>query len=573
MDFKTFLENFDAIAEAPGGIPKLRSLILDLAMRGKLVPQNPEDDPAFELIEKVRFTKKHLINDKKIPKPKNLDSIKDSDLPYEIPQEWLWVRLGEITKLLEYGTSEKASEVRDDVPVFRMNNIQNGKLLFDNFKYVSQSIKDLPKLYLQNGDLLFNRTNSYELVGKTGLFRGESNCYTFASYLIRISLFSEYISSEFVNLVINSSYFQQTQIRPEIVQQCGQANFNGTKLQNTLIPLPPLAEQKRIVEKVDELMGLCDRYEAAKKTRDNLRQKLRGSAIASLMNAETDEELDVAWAFVRNNWHNLSQYPEDVNSLRQSALKLAFQGRLTQQFTETPSASELLKAIQEEQEEPVTKKNSRKKNTLDPLNCPGIFDVPQAWKWTYLDFVCEQIGDIDHKMPTAVTQGVPFLSAKDLKDDGTLDFSDPKYISEEDYERLSRKIKPRKGDIIYSRIGAKLGKARLVEVNTTFLISYSCCLIRPKYQFINVKYLRYFLDSKLALEQAISSTQSIGVPDLGLGAIKQYKIPYPPLGEQKRIVAKVDELMQLCDQLEASLRQSQQRAESLAASAINHLTI
>jgi type I restriction enzyme S subunit len=190
--------------------------------------------------------------------------------------------LGEISKFIEYGTSEKASDIQDDVPVFRMNNIQNGKLTFNKLKYVSASIRDLPKLYLQDGDLLFNRTNSYELVGKTGLFRGENNQYTFASYLIRITLFLEYINPEFINLVINSPYFRQSQIEPEIVQQCGQANFNGTKLQNTLIPLPPLAEQKRIVAKVDELMQLCDQLEESLRQSHQRAESLAASAISHL---------------------------------------------------------------------------------------------------------------------------------------------------------------------------------------------------------------------------------------------------------------------------------------------------
>lgn len=156
-------------------------------------------------------------------------------------------------------------------------------------------------------------------------------------------------------------------------------------------------------------------------------------------------------------------------------------------------------------------------------------------------------------MPRAVDVGVPFLSARDLKDGGVLDFSNPKYISEDDFTRLSRKVLPMRHDIIYSRIGARLGKARLVEVDTRFLISYSCCLIRPKHEFIDKRYLQIFLDSHLALQQAHSGVQSIGVPDLGLGEIKTYRIPVPPIAEQHRIVAKVDELMTLCDQLEAQL--------------------
>ena len=214
------------------------------------------------MLTRIKAKKEQLVKEKKIPKDKQLPPVEDSELPYEVPEGWNWVRLGELAKVIEYGTSEKSSELDGDIPVFRMNNIRDGKLLIDDLKYVSAQIKDLPRLYLQNSDLLINRTNSYDLVGKTGIFRGESNKYTFASYLIRISIFLDYVTPEFINFVMNSTYFRQTQIELEITQQCGQANFNGTKLKNTIIPLPPLAEQKRIVAKINCLMSLCDTLEA-----------------------------------------------------------------------------------------------------------------------------------------------------------------------------------------------------------------------------------------------------------------------------------------------------------------------
>jgi type I restriction enzyme S subunit len=189
--------------------------------------------------------------------------------------------------------------------------------------------------------------------------------------------------------------------------------------------------------------------------------------------------------------------------------------------------------------------------------------VPDNWAWTYLYFLCDTIADVDHNMPKSVSDGVPFISAKDLKDDGTIDFSAPKMISEADYQRLSRKVQMRRNDIVYSRIGARLGKARLVKVDTRFLISYSCCLVRPLHKFIDKHYLQLFLDSTVALNQARKGTQSIGVPDLGLGEIKTFKIPVPPLAEQERIVAKVDELMVLCDRLEAELTTTQTESRHL----------
>jgi type I restriction enzyme S subunit len=142
-----------------------------------------------------------------------------------------------------------------------MNNIKGGKVVYDDLKYVEKSIEDLPRLYLKKGDILFNRTNSYELVGKSGCYLGNDDEYTFASYLIRVSLFKEYLVPEYVNYFINSSVCRTTQIEPHITQQNGQANFNGTKLKRILIPIPPKEEQKRIVTRLNNFMELCDELE------------------------------------------------------------------------------------------------------------------------------------------------------------------------------------------------------------------------------------------------------------------------------------------------------------------------
>ncbi len=237
-------------------VKQLRQAFLREAMQGKLVPQDPTDEPASVLLEKIKAEKARLIQEKKIKKDKPLPPIKEEEIPFDIPENWVWCRLGEIVYDQSYGTSSKA-DLSGDVPVLRMGNITtDGKILYSNLKYVSQKIKDLPNLYLENGDLVFNRTNSYELVGKCGVFYNDES-YTLASYLIRIRLGKFSIPNFFSNY-INSSLCRETQIEPSIIQQNGQANFNGTKLSNIITPLPPLSEQKRIVAKLDELMQYCD---------------------------------------------------------------------------------------------------------------------------------------------------------------------------------------------------------------------------------------------------------------------------------------------------------------------------
>jgi len=176
------------------------------------------------------------------------------------------------------------------------------------------------------------------------------------------------------------------------------------------------------------------------------------------------------------------------------------------------------------------------------------FELPDGWEWSRLASICSLISDIDHKMPKAVDNGVLFLSAKDLLNDGTINYTDDvKMISEEDFLRLSRKALPQKNDIIYSRIGACLGKARVVTKDIRFIVSYSCCTIRPV--IIDSTFLASILDGDFVLNQAKEGTQSVGVPDLGMASIKQFLIPIPPLIEQQRIDGRLQYALNIVQQI------------------------
>lgn len=240
-------------------IKQLRQAFLREAMQGKLVKSTNTKETGQQLLAKIKAEKAKLIAEKKLKKEKELSPIAQEEIPFEIPEHWAWCRLGEVTSDVSYGTSQKADD-SSEIPVLRMGNITtDGRILYSNLKYVSSNIKDLPKLYLKNNDIVFNRTNSYELVGKCGVFKNEK-LYTLASYLIRVRLF-EKTNSNFISNYINSSFCRQTQIEPQIIQQNGQANFNGTKLSGIIIPLPPLHEQEKIVAKLEELMVFCDGLE------------------------------------------------------------------------------------------------------------------------------------------------------------------------------------------------------------------------------------------------------------------------------------------------------------------------
>jgi len=265
-DFQTnwqrISDHFDVLFTTELSIEQLKQTILQLAVMGKLVPQNPSDEPASVLLEKIAEEKAQLIADKKIKKQKPLPAITDEEKLFELPRGWEWSRIFDASLFTEYGTSEKAFESDEGVPVLKMGDIQSGKVLHGGQKVVPSTIDDLPNLYLEYGDVLYNRTNSAELVGKTGMFEGESNAYTFASYLIRIRCHSASVTPQYLTLSMNTPLFRRTQIDPHIKKQCGQANVNGTLMKSMIVSIPPLAEQHRIVAKVDELMALCEQLKA-----------------------------------------------------------------------------------------------------------------------------------------------------------------------------------------------------------------------------------------------------------------------------------------------------------------------
>jgi type I restriction enzyme S subunit len=271
-----FIQQFERLSDTPDAVSRLRRFILDLAVRGKLALQIADDEPAPELVSRVQAEKLLRIKEGTLRKEKPLAlTVDDETAPFPIPSGWVWTRIGICSLLTEYGTSVKADRSEIGVPVLGMSDIQGGRVMLGNQKRVPSQIDDLPQLFLKRFDLLYNRTNSAELVGKTGIYLGDDDAYTFASYLIRIRFLRDFTDPVYCNIAMNAPYFRDTQIVPELRQQCGQANVNGSKLRNMLVPLPPLAEQHRIVAKVDELMSLCDQLENSINDNATKRKELR----------------------------------------------------------------------------------------------------------------------------------------------------------------------------------------------------------------------------------------------------------------------------------------------------------
>jgi type I restriction enzyme S subunit len=258
-------------------LKKLRQRILQEAIEGKLTAEwrmkNTDIETASQLLERIAASTQ-LIKDKKIKSQKPLRPISKNEKPFEIPEKWVWCPLGEIADGFQYGTSSKSLDA-GRIPVLRMGNIQNGEVRWDGLVF-SNDEDEIEQYKLENGDLLFNRTNSRELVGKTALFRGNMQSI-FAGYLIRFRMALD-ISPEYANFVMNSKLHTEwcNEVKTDAL---GQSNINATKLRMFMFPLPPLLEQNVIVAKVKKLLVLCDQLELTITANQTLSAQLMQSVL------------------------------------------------------------------------------------------------------------------------------------------------------------------------------------------------------------------------------------------------------------------------------------------------------
>ena len=430
------------------------------------------------------------------------------EIPFDIPDSWCWVRHNELFEI-SGGSQPPKAKFKDTpqtgfVRLFQIRDYgKNPQPIYISIDATTKTTK--------KGDILLARYGAS--LGK--VFWAEDGAYNVAMAKV-IPLFDiKTISNEYLFLYYKSSLYQDTIIGHS---RSAQAGFNKDDLSKMFFVLPPLSEQIRIVNALKNIEPLIAEY-------DKMEQQA----------TKLDDEI--------------------YDKLKKSILQYAIQGKLVPQNSNDEPAAVLLERIRAEKKAQLGKKYVESYIYKGDDNCyyehingkdiditeDIPFDLPNEWAWARLINLCIDISDIDHNMPKSVENGVLFLSAKDLLNDGSINYTNNvKYISEEDYVRLSGKSKPQKGDIIYSRIGACLGKARIVKEDIRFLVSYSCCTIKPV--LINKEYLRHILDDVFVLKQAKKKTQSIGVPDLGIAEIKKFRIPIPPLAEQKRIVEKIDEI-------------------------------
>ena len=281
MSADILFEHFATLAIAPDGIARLRELILQLAVQGKLGTQDAGDEPASVLLKKIRKNKERLVKEGKIPKEKPIEYEDENIFNQSFPEHWILVRLGEISDRIHYGYTASADSTIKRVRLLRITDIQNNRVNWDSVPGCEIDDSNFSSYAINVGDLLIARTGG--TVGKSFLVRDQPVPAVFASYLIRV-VPNQNLNHDYLKLFADSpTYWNQLY---KMCMGTGQPNVNGMALRSLIVPLPPLAEQHRIVKKVDRLMAICDELEAQQQKERAGCLRLGTASLAGLQNAE-----------------------------------------------------------------------------------------------------------------------------------------------------------------------------------------------------------------------------------------------------------------------------------------------
>ena len=472
---------------------KLRKSVLQSAIQGKLTEQLATDDKAEDLLQAIKEEKELLIKEKKIKKQKPLPEITEEEIPFEIPENWRWVRLGEIS-LLNIGLTFKPTEISNEgTIVLRSSNIKNGKIDLSDIVRINKEIP-VSKLAKKNDLLICVRNGSKKLVGKTAIIENDnfafgafmsicrSKCYKYLYYYLSSPLFRGNFDS-----VTTTTINQITQ----------------TNLKNRIVPLPPLAEQKRIVEKLDNVLANIDELKA------------------------NEEKLSI----LQKN------FPD---KLKKSILQSAIQGKLTEQLATDDKVEDLLQAIKEEKERLIKEKKIKKQKPLPEITEDEIpFAIPENWKWIRLGEIVSILGDGLHGTPIYDESGeYYFINGNNLLEEKIIIKSTTKKVSQIEYEKYKKNLNK---DTMLVSINGTIGNVAFYD-NEKVMLGKSVCYFNLL-KNVNKKYLKYIFYSVYFIKYVNKMATGSTIKNLSLKAMNLFIIPLPPLAEQKRIVEKLDKLL------------------------------
>ena len=505
---------------------ELKNSILQLTIQGKLVEQRPEEGTAAELLEKIarhgttgtrgttkttrttRTKSRAAHRASSVPSVSSVSSVPvvpsvpDDEKPFDIPESWEWVRLGECSTYADKKEKVLPSEIRPDDWSLDLEDIEKDTGRIVEFRSAGDRRITGDKVVFRKGQILYSKLRPYLkkilVAPKDGICTPELVPF-FASSGIDVNYLVVVLKSPHVDFVINSVTYGVKMPR-----------VGTDTMVNLPIPLPPLAEQKRIVAKIEELLPLIDRYEKAWSKLEDFNKR----------------------------------FPVDM---QKSLLQMAIQGKLVEQRPEEGTGEELYCQIQAEKQRLIKSGKIKKEKPLPEIAEDEIpFDIPDSWKWARLCNVVD-VRDGTHDTPKYVLEGVPLVTSKNLVN-GAIDFANTKLISHADSEAINIRSGVDDGDILFAMIGT-IGNPVLIRKDREFSIK-NMALFKPiKSDLFCMEYLMQYL-TKAQVDMRKSANASVQ-SFVSLSFLRNYLIPLPPLAEQKRIVAKLEELLPLCERLKS----------------------
>lgn len=520
MNAVQLLAHYERIAEAPDAITRLRRLVRELAVRGKLLPQIPHDTPVT-----LRF--------------RCLNSEGDAGIE-DLPANWRAVKVGDALDF-QYGKGLPAAKrlASGPIPVFGSNGI------------VGYTDEPLTKF-------------SAIIVGRKGS-AGALNLCTGPSWTTDVAYFvevPEYLTIRFLLICLQT-------LGLEALSRGVKPGLSRADAYRLALVLPPLAEQHRIVGKVDELMTLCDRLEDARKEREAARDRLTAASLVCLNAPDPDPATFTTHArFALDSLPALTTRPDQIKRLRQTILRLGLAGKLTKQVASEASATELLERISQlrakhldagypNAKEAVTQQRKQAEQVL-PSTLPAI---PLGWEWATLQQCALLVIDCKNKTAPYSTAGIRLIRTTNVRD-GKINSIDQKYVTLETYEAWSLRAKPVPGDILVTR-EAPMGEVCIIPADEVICLGQRMMLARLVPDTINPAFMLYSLRDPDLMDRIQDKPIGMTVQHLRVGGVETLLVALPPLTEQRRIVAKLDELMTLCDRLETCLTTGDQTRQRL----------
>ena len=550
------------------GIKKLRELILELAVRGKLVPQDPNDESASVLLKKIEKEKQQLIKKGEIRKSKVLSEIADDEIPFDLPKGWIFTRLN---NLGDWGAGATPNRSRHEYYGGNIPWFKSGEL---NRDYISISEEFVTDLALKETSLRYNKVGDVLIamygatIGKTSILEIPATtnqavcaCTPFVRIfnVFLLTLLKAY-KSRFIGMGAGGA----------------QPNISREKLIATVIALPPLAEQHRIVAKVDELMALCDELENQQTSSNAAHETLVATLLGSLTDAGNASSFDESWQRIAMHLDTLFTTEHSIDQLKQTILQLAVMGKLTQQNPNDEPASELLKKIAKEKSRLVKEGKIKKQAPLPEItDDEKPFGLPNSWAWVaWGNLLAYDDGAFKRgpfgsslKKDMFVNSGYKVYEQYcPINDDCSFERY---YITNEMYENL-KTFAVKANDYLISCSGATLG--RITQIPEDFkegIINQALLRVRINHEYLDGTFFKLLFRSPFFQKMILDNSTGSAIPNVkGVNELKSMPIPFSPLAEQHRIVAKVDELFALCDALKERLVEAQTLQNQLAVAVV-----